>query len=80
MRAVFRRVVEEGGDVVDVADVARGRGWGSGSFMQTAMAFREEFGLSAREALDFAGWISSADSPSDSDRADLRDRIPTSLR
>lgn len=81
MRAVFRRVVDEGGDVVDVADVARGRGWGrNGPVMQTALAFREEFGLSVRESLDFAGWIEDERVPDAADRAKLRASITTPLR
>ena len=43
MRVLFRRIVDAGGDIVDIALAVRQQGWGSGS-TQTAAALREEFG------------------------------------
>lgn len=78
MRALFRRVLDAGGDIVDVALAARLHGWGSGS-TRAAAALREEFGVSITEALNFAAWI-EGDGDDENSRAQLRASVPTVLR
>ncbi|MBO3741722.1 hypothetical protein [Actinoplanes flavus] len=77
IRRVFRAVVDAGGDVVDVALAAQAHGWGRHS-TYTAKAFLDEFGVSIKQALDFAGWIEGPGATEESCRM-LRERVPTPL-
>jgi len=78
MRALFRGIVDAGGDIVDVALAARQQGWGSGS-TQAAAALREEFGVGITEALNFGAWIEGAGDDAMS-RERLRASVPAVLR
>ncbi|WP_189330764.1 hypothetical protein [Actinoplanes ianthinogenes] len=80
MRAVFRRVVDEGGDVVDLADIAIARGWGGRGCLRTARALRREFKVSLMEALHFAVWIEHDGIRDAASRDELRAGIATRLR
>ncbi|MBW6435780.1 hypothetical protein KZ829_18725 [Actinoplanes hulinensis] len=78
IRRVFRETVDAGGDVVDVALAAQAHGWGR-HCVYTAIAFRAEFGVSIKEALNFAGWIEGSVATEESCRM-LREGVPTPLR
>jgi hypothetical protein len=78
LRAVFRAILGDGGDIVDMALAARRRDWGQRS-VQAAAALREEFGVSLTEALAFGAWV-EADTDTNESRAMLRARVITLLR
>jgi hypothetical protein len=80
VRAVFRRIVDEGGDIVDLGDIAQARGWGGRNCIPTARVLRDEFGVSIKEALVFAAWIENDTVPGAADRERFRSEMVTPLR
>ena len=78
MRLAFRKIVDDGGDIVDVALAARSYGWGKHS-IHAAAALRDEFALPVKEAVAFAAWIGD-DTETNGALDLLRAGVPTALR
>lgn len=77
-RPFLRRIVETGGDIVDIARAIRAYGK-NGQHLQAAAALRQEFGLKIAEALTVVGWAEgNIDDEGSVER--LRAEIRTPLR
>ncbi|MEU4779472.1 hypothetical protein [Micromonospora sp. NPDC023633] len=77
---IFRRVVDGGGDITDIARAMRA-GAGSGSLIWAGRALRQEFGLTVREVVDVIAWAEAPESDGDEEvLARLRSEVRTPLR
>jgi hypothetical protein len=76
-RPFLRRIVEAGGDIVDVSRAIRVHGR-NGQYMQAAAALRQEFGLKISEALTVVAWAEGNIDDEDS-LARLRSEVRTPL-
>ncbi|MGN9764231.1 hypothetical protein ACTMS2_03560 [Micromonospora sp. SD12] len=77
---VFRRIVNDGGDITDIARVMRA-GAASGSLIWAGSALRREFGLTVREVVNVIAWAEApGDDRDEEGLAWLRSEVRTPLR
>ncbi|MEE6260752.1 hypothetical protein [Plantactinospora sonchi] len=76
-RPFLRRIVDEGGDIGDLARAIRTHA--DGRYIQAGAALRKEFGLPLSEVAEVLAW---AEAPQDSDEGleHVRARVRTPLR